>query len=61
MTRILVVDNFDSFVYTLAGYLQELGAEVAVVRNDEVDASGTVRAVTRSASGTVPSTIASEW
>ncbi|MFP5251086.1 MAG: anthranilate synthase component II, partial [Actinomycetes bacterium] len=39
MTRILVVDNFDSFVYTLAGYLQELGAEVSVVRNDEVDAS----------------------
>ena len=39
MTRILVVDNFDSFVYTLAGYLQELGAEVAVVRNDKVDAS----------------------
>ena len=39
MTRILVVDNFDSFVYTLAGYLQELGAEVAVVRNDDVDAS----------------------
>jgi para-aminobenzoate synthetase component II len=39
MTRILVVDNFDSFVYTLAGYLQELGAEVTVVRNDEVDAA----------------------
>lgn len=39
MTRILVVDNFDSFVYTLAGYLQELGAEVTVVRNDEVEAS----------------------
>jgi para-aminobenzoate synthetase component 2 len=39
MTRILVVDNFDSFVYTLAGYLQELGAEVTVVRNDQVDAS----------------------
>ncbi|GAA1423618.1 anthranilate synthase component II [Agrococcus citreus] len=38
MTRVLVVDNFDSFVYTLAGYLQELGAEVEVVRNDEVDA-----------------------
>lgn len=36
MTRILVVDNFDSFVYTLAGYLQELGAEVEVVRNDRV-------------------------
>lgn len=39
MTRILVVDNFDSFVYTLAGYLQELGAEVEVVRNDRVDAA----------------------
>lgn len=38
MTRILVVDNFDSFVYTLAGYLQELGADVSVVRNDRVDA-----------------------
>lgn len=40
MTRILVVDNFDSFVYTLAGYLQELGADVSVVRNDRVDARG---------------------
>ncbi|MCH1881627.1 aminodeoxychorismate/anthranilate synthase component II [Agrococcus sp. ARC_14] len=39
MTRILVVDNFDSFVYTLAGYLEELGAEVEVVRNDAVEAS----------------------
>ncbi|WP_413317585.1 gamma-glutamyl-gamma-aminobutyrate hydrolase family protein [Agrococcus sp. 1P02AA] len=39
MTRILVVDNFDSFVYTLAGYLEELGAEVVVRRNDEVDAA----------------------
>lgn len=39
MTRVLVVDNFDSFVYTLAGYLQELGAEVEVVRNDEVGAA----------------------
>ena len=38
MTRILVVDNFDSFVYTLAGYLQELGAEVEVVRNDAISA-----------------------
>ena len=42
MTRVLVVDNFDSFVYTLAGYLQELGAEVEVVRNDEVDAQWTI-------------------
>ncbi|TKV28982.1 aminodeoxychorismate/anthranilate synthase component II [Arthrobacter sp. NamB2] len=35
-TRILVVDNYDSFVYTLVGYLQELGAETTVVRNDDV-------------------------
>jgi para-aminobenzoate synthetase component 2 len=35
MTRVLVVDNYDSFVYTLAGYLVQLGAEVEVVRNDD--------------------------
>lgn len=35
--RILVVDNFDSFVYTLAGYLTELGADVSVERNDVAD------------------------
>lgn len=34
MTRILVVDNYDSFVYTLNGYLLQLGAETVVVRND---------------------------
>jgi para-aminobenzoate synthetase component 2 len=32
----LVVDNYDSFVYTLVGYLQQLGAETTVVRNDDV-------------------------
>ncbi|WP_374306841.1 aminodeoxychorismate/anthranilate synthase component II [Methylocella sp.] len=31
---ILVVDNYDSFVHTLAGYLRELGESVRVVRND---------------------------
>ncbi|GAA1817210.1 aminodeoxychorismate/anthranilate synthase component II [Nesterenkonia flava] len=36
MTRILVVDNYDSFVYTLVGYLRELGAEATVIRNDDV-------------------------
>jgi para-aminobenzoate synthetase component 2 len=35
MTRILVIDNYDSFVYTLNGYLMELGAETVVVRNDD--------------------------
>jgi para-aminobenzoate synthetase component II len=34
---ILVVDNYDSFVYNLVQYLAELGAEVTVRRNDEVD------------------------
>ena len=37
MTRVLVIDNYDSFVYTLNGYLQELGAETVVVRNDVFD------------------------
>ena len=36
MTRVLVIDNYDSFVYTLNGYLQQLGAETTVVRNDEL-------------------------
>jgi len=39
MTRILVLDNYDSFVYTLNGYLQQLGAETEVVRNDSFDAA----------------------
>ncbi|MBE1514952.1 aminodeoxychorismate/anthranilate synthase component II [Nesterenkonia halotolerans] len=34
--RILVVDNYDSFVYTLVGYLRELGAEATVIRNDDL-------------------------
>ncbi len=34
MTRILVVDNYDSFVFTIVGYLQQIGAETEVVRND---------------------------
>lgn len=36
MARILVIDNYDSFVYNLVQYLGELGAEPLVVRNDEV-------------------------
>jgi para-aminobenzoate synthetase component 2 len=35
---ILVVDNYDSFVYNLVQYLGELGAEVRVARNDDVGA-----------------------
>jgi para-aminobenzoate synthetase component II len=36
VSRILVVDNYDSFVYTIVGYLDQLGAETEVVRNDAV-------------------------
>ncbi|TNU73185.1 aminodeoxychorismate/anthranilate synthase component II [Miniimonas arenae] len=37
MTRILVVDNYDSFVWTIVGYLEQLGADVTVVRNDALE------------------------
>ena len=36
-TRILVVDNYDSFVFNLVQYLYQLGAECEVLRNDEVE------------------------
>lgn len=35
---ILVIDNYDSFTFNLVHYLQELGAEVEVVRNDAISA-----------------------
>jgi para-aminobenzoate synthetase component 2 len=35
MARILVVDNYDSFVYNLVQYLGQIGAEVDVWRNDD--------------------------
>ncbi|HEX6578025.1 MAG TPA: aminodeoxychorismate/anthranilate synthase component II [Jiangellaceae bacterium] len=38
--RILVVDNYDSFVFNLVQYLAQLGAECDVRRNDEVDPDG---------------------
>lgn len=34
--RLVMVDNYDSFTYNLVQYFGELGAEVVVVRNDEV-------------------------
>ena len=39
MARILVVDNYDSFVFNLVQYLAQLGAECTVVRNDQVEAT----------------------
>jgi para-aminobenzoate synthetase component II len=43
MARILVIDNYDSFVFNLVQYLAQLGAECTVVRNDEVAASEAAR------------------
>ena len=35
--RVLVIDNYDSFVYNLVQYLGQLGVECDVRRNDEID------------------------
>ncbi|MEA3328795.1 MAG: aminodeoxychorismate/anthranilate synthase component II [Candidatus Omnitrophota bacterium] len=37
---ILVIDNYDSFVYNLVQYLGELGEDIVVKRNDKIDLSG---------------------
>ena len=47
MTRVLVVDNHDSFVHTLAGYLHELGAEVTMIESDAVDVEALVEILPR--------------
>ena len=39
MKRILVIDNFDSFVYNLVQYLGELGVDPVVIRNNEMTAA----------------------
>ena len=39
MAHILVVDNYDSFVFNLVQYLAQLGAECTVLRNDQVEAA----------------------
>ncbi|NNK30682.1 MAG: aminodeoxychorismate/anthranilate synthase component II [Flavobacteriaceae bacterium] len=39
MKRVLVIDNYDSFTYNLVHYLEELGAEVVVKRNDQLELS----------------------
>ena len=51
--KLLMIDNYDSFTYNIVQYLGELGAEVEVVRNDEITiaqigeriAAGTTRLV----------------
>jgi anthranilate synthase/aminodeoxychorismate synthase-like glutamine amidotransferase len=37
---VVVIDNYDSFTYNLVQYLEELGAEVSVHRNDAIDVAG---------------------
>jgi len=38
--RVLVIDNYDSFVYNLVQYLGELGADPVVKRHDAIDVAG---------------------
>jgi anthranilate synthase/aminodeoxychorismate synthase-like glutamine amidotransferase len=38
--RLLLVDNYDSFTFNLVQYLGELGADVRVFRNDQIDVAG---------------------
>ena len=40
VTRVLMIDNYDSFTYNLVQYLGELGAELEVRRNDAIDVAG---------------------
>ncbi|WP_129656915.1 anthranilate synthase component II [Rothia halotolerans] len=40
--KILVVDNYDSFVFTLVGYVEQFGAETTVIRNDALSAEDAV-------------------
>jgi anthranilate synthase/aminodeoxychorismate synthase-like glutamine amidotransferase len=40
MSRVVLIDNYDSFTYNLVQYLGELGAEVLVHRHDAIDVAG---------------------
>jgi anthranilate synthase component 2 len=50
MTRVLVVDNYDSFTWNLVHYLQDEGGEIDVIRNDDMSAEA---ALARGADGVV--------
>src|SRR5260370_25659376 len=42
MQRVTLIDNYDSFTFNLAHYLGELGADVAVWRNDQITVDETL-------------------
>ena len=42
VARVLVIDNYDSFVYNLVQYIGELGADPVVHRNDAIDLAGII-------------------
>jgi anthranilate synthase component II len=44
MQRVVLIDNYDSFTFNLVHYLGELGAEVAVWRNDQISVEETLAA-----------------
>ncbi|QHC57152.1 aminodeoxychorismate/anthranilate synthase component II [Rathayibacter sp. VKM Ac-2760] len=48
MTRLLVVDNYDSFVFTLVAHLREAGAEVEVVEGAELSPQAAIERATGS-------------
>ena len=63
-TRVLVIDNYDSFVYNLVQYLGELGAEPIVHRHDaltidEIDRARPRRRAHLARAGHAPTTPAS--
>lgn len=45
MMKILMIDNYDSFTYNLVQYLMELGADLMVMRNDQVTAEEIVESI----------------
>ena len=41
--KVLMIDNYDSFTYNLVQFLGELGAEVEVIRNDQMDVTTAIQ------------------
>ena len=52
--RVLVIDNYDSFVYNIVQYLGQLGVDCDVRRNDEIAVADIARPEARTASCSRP-------